>query len=166
MTKDEIKRILDEMGVEYGKDAKLAELETLYASHATESQTHADKAETAAENDSPQAWDGSDDGEQSEEIGHDRAVVSAAHGLNMRDEQNGNVIHVLPRGAECDVLERDGEWCRVLYRAEGWVRSEFRVIGKKVCPEPNRNPCDKGRLHAGHSIAQQCPSAPPLHLFR
>lgn len=40
------------------------------------------------------------------------------------------------------------------------------VIGKKVCPEPNRNPCDKGRLHAGHSIAQQCPSAPPLHLFR
>ena len=41
-----------------------------------------------------------------------------------------------------------------------------RVIGKKVCPEPNRNPCDKGRLHAGHSIAQQCPSAPPLHLFR
>ena len=44
MTKDEIKRILDEMGVEYGKDAKLAELETLYASHATESQTHADKA--------------------------------------------------------------------------------------------------------------------------
>lgn len=56
MTKDEIKRILDEMGVEYGKDAKLAELETLYASHATESQTHADKAETAAENDSPQAW--------------------------------------------------------------------------------------------------------------
>lgn len=42
----------------------------------------------------------------------------------------------------------------------------FRVIGKKVCPEPNRNPCDKGRLHAGHSIAQQCPSAPPLHLFR
>ncbi|MDU5065039.1 MAG: hypothetical protein E6236_07080, partial [Eggerthella sp.] len=31
------------------------------------------------------------------------------------------------------------------------------VIGKKVCPEPNRNPCDKGRLHAGHSIAQQCP---------
>ena len=32
MTKDEIKRILDEMGVEYGKDAKLAELETLYAS--------------------------------------------------------------------------------------------------------------------------------------
>ena len=124
MTKDEIKRILDEMGVEYGKDAKLAELETLYASHATESQTHADKAETAAENDSPQAWDGSDDGEQSEEIGHDRAVVSAAHGLNMRDEQNGNVIHVLPRGAECDVLERDGEWCRVLYRAEGWVRSE------------------------------------------
>ena len=66
MTKDEIKRILDEMGVEYGKDAKLAELETLYASHATESQTHADKAETAAENDSPQAWDGSDDGEQSD----------------------------------------------------------------------------------------------------
>lgn len=43
---------------------------------------------------------------------------------------------------------------------------EARVIGKKVCPEPNRNPCDKGRLHAGHSIAQQCPSAPPLHLFR
>ena len=43
---------------------------------------------------------------------------------------------------------------------------EKRVIGKKVCPEPNRNPCDKGRLHAGHSIAQQCPSAPPLHLFR
>ncbi len=42
----------------------------------------------------------------------------------------------------------------------------FGVIGKKVCPEPNRNPCDKGRLHAGHSIAQQCPSAPPLHLFR
>lgn len=42
----------------------------------------------------------------------------------------------------------------------------LRVIGKKVCPEPNRNPCDKGRLHAGHSIAQQCPSAPPLHLFR
>lgn len=40
------------------------------------------------------------------------------------------------------------------------------VIGKKVCPEPNRNPCDKGRLHAGHSIAQQCPSTPPLHLFR
>ena len=125
MTKDEIKRILDEMGVEYGKDAKLAELETLYASHATESQTHADKVETAAENDSPQAWDGSDDGERSEEIGHDRAVVSAAHGLNMRDEQNGNVIHVLPRGAECDVLERDEEWCRVLYGAEGWVRSEF-----------------------------------------
>ena len=44
--------------------------------------------------------------------------------------------------------------------------SQVRVIGKKVCPEPNRNPCDKGRLHAGHSIAQQCPSAPPLHLFR
>ena len=105
MTKDEIKRVLDDMGVEYGKDAKLAELETLYASHATESQTHADKAETAAENGSPQAWDGSDDGEQSEEI--------------------GNVIHVLPRGAECDVLERDGEWCRVSYKAEGWVRSEF-----------------------------------------
>ena len=39
MTKDEIKRVLDDMGVEYGKDAKLAELETLYASHATESQT-------------------------------------------------------------------------------------------------------------------------------
>lgn len=55
MTKDEIKRVLDDMGVEYGKDAKLAELETLYASHATESQTHADKAETAAENGSPQA---------------------------------------------------------------------------------------------------------------
>lgn len=126
MTKDEIKRILDEMGVEYGKDAKLAELETLYASHATESQTRMPtRPKRAAENDSPQAWDGSDDGEQSEEIGHDRAVVSAAHGLNMRDEQNGNVIHVLPRGAECDVLERDGEWCRVLYRAEGWVRSEF-----------------------------------------
>lgn len=81
MTKDEIKRVLDDMGVEYGKDAKLAELETLYASHATESQTHADKAETAAENGSPQAWDGSDDGEQSEEIGHDRTVVSATHGL-------------------------------------------------------------------------------------
>ncbi|MZK29343.1 SH3 domain-containing protein, partial [Eggerthella sp. BIOML-A4] len=78
-----------------------------------------------AENGSPQAWDGSDDGEQSEEIGHDRTVVSATHGLNMRDEQNGNVIHVLPRGAECDVLERDGEWCRVSYKAEGWVRSEF-----------------------------------------
>lgn len=108
MTKDEIKRILDEMGVEYGKDAKLAELETLYASHATESQTHADKAETAAENDSPQAWDGSDDGEQSEEIGHDRAVVSAAHGLNMRDEQNGNVIHVLPRGAEATCSSATG----------------------------------------------------------
>lgn len=46
------------------------------------------------------------------------------------------------------------------------VKEFFGVIGKKVCPEPNRNPCDKGRLHAGHSIAQQCPSAPPLHLFR
>lgn len=44
--------------------------------------------------------------------------------------------------------------------------TNLRVIGKKVCPEPNRNPCDKGRLHAGHSIAQQCPSTPPLHLFR
>lgn len=47
-----------------------------------------------------------------------------------------------------------------------FVDAMLRVIGKKVCPEPNRNPCDKGRLHAGHSIAQQCPSAPPLHLFR
>ena len=46
------------------------------------------------------------------------------------------------------------------------INPNWRVIGKKVCPEPNRNPCDKGRLHAGHSIAQQCPSAPPLHLFR
>ena len=51
-----------------------------------------------------------------------------------------------------------------LFCAPGCCRAG--VIGKKVCPEPNRNPCDKGRLHAGHSIAQQCPSAPPLHLFR
>ncbi|WP_205068612.1 hypothetical protein, partial [Bacteroides uniformis] len=29
--------------------------------------------------------------------------------------------------------------------------NQYWVIGKKVCPEPNRNPCDKGRLHAGHS---------------
>lgn len=48
----------------------------------------------------------------------------------------------------------------------GELIEHLGVIGKKVCPEPNRNPCDKGRLHAGHSIAQQCPSAPPLHLFR
>jgi len=48
----------------------------------------------------------------------------------------------------------------------GVLETDQGVIGKKVCPEPNRNPCDKGRLHAGHSIAQQCPSAPPLHLFR
>lgn len=54
----------------------------------------------------------------------------------------------------------------LLVVSAGGERSMPWVIGKKVCPEPNRNPCDKGRLHAGHSIAQQCPSAPPLHLFR
>ena len=52
------------------------------------------------------------------------------------------------------------------YSSSFLLTERFGVIGKKVCPEPNRNPCDKGRLHAGHSIAQQCPSAPPLHLFR
>ena len=87
------------MGVEYGKDAKLAELETLYRLGCDRNRRRMPtRPKTAAENDSPQAWDGSDDGEQSEEIGHDRTVVSATHGLNMRDEQNGNVIHVpLPR---------------------------------------------------------------------
>lgn len=73
------------------------------------------------------------------------------------------ILHAVDKSLDritiAEICENAGISRQTFYR-------HFRVIGKKVCPEPNRNPCDKGRLHAGHSIAQQCPSAPPLHLFR
>lgn len=84
-----------------------------------------------------------------EQLSKDRAVIE----LCRRSLVNHFVVRDMD--AALAYMADDVEWL-----------GPFRVIGKKVCPEPNRNPCDKGRLHAGHSIAQQCPSAPPLHLFR
>lgn len=133
MTKDELKLELDALGVEYPKDAKLADLEALYAPYAPPADT-GEAPEPDGPEEQPQAVQGDSEQPQPDAIDADRAVVSAAHGLNLRSEQNGNVIHVLPRGAECDVLERDGEWCRVSYEVDGWVRSEF-LAGAEVAKD-------------------------------
>lgn len=124
MTKDELKTELDALGVDYPKDAKLAELAELYAPYVPAADTGAAPPLDGPEGQPQAAQDG---GEESrpETIDPDRAVVAAEYGLYMRAEPDGSATHVLPGGTECDVLDIDGEWSRVSCRIDGWVRTEF-----------------------------------------
>lgn len=124
MTKDELKLELDALGVEYPKDAKLAELEALYAPYAPPADT-GEAPEPDGPEEQPQAVQGDSEQPHPEATGPDRAVVAAEHGLNVRGAPEGAAIHVLRDGAEVDVLEADGEWSMVSCRVDGWVRSEF-----------------------------------------
>lgn len=117
MTKDELKAELDALGVEYPKNASLADLEGLYAPYST--------ATDAAKGPEGAFQKPRDESVASPTIDPDHAVVAAEHGLNVRTVPNGKVLCVLPDGTECDVLDADGEWSRVSFRFDGWVRSEF-----------------------------------------
>lgn len=124
MTKDELKTELDALGVDYPKDAKLGELEALYAPYAPSTDTGGALDQNEPE-EQPQTPQGGNDEPLTEAIDPDRAVVAAKHGVNMRETPGGTVAHVLPEGAVCDVLEAGNDWSRVSCRVEGWVRTEL-----------------------------------------
>lgn len=53
------------------------------------------------------------------------AVVTATNGkpVRMRTEPGGTVIANLPVGTEVEIVQTDGEWCKI--RADGWMMSKF-----------------------------------------
>lgn len=111
MTNEEMKSMLDDLGVAYPKDAKHAELEALCAaSSPSEGGAAADVAT------------------QPQELpeGPEAPVLQVACGrLNLRDEPGGAIVGEARRGSRVDALEERDGWILVHMTDDVWVRSEF-----------------------------------------
>lgn len=122
MTKDELKLELDALGVEYPKDAKLAELEALYAPYAPSAAPCVDAGDTGGQN-APEA---PEDARLALGAALFEATVGCAR-LNVRDEPGGAIVCELKEGQPVEVLSEgvDG-WSHI--RLDAWARSEFLTI--------------------------------------
>ncbi len=116
MTVDEIKRELDDLGVEYPKDALKAELEQLLAEAAEDAATGPETSEPDPE---------PDPAEPGPEIGPRRRIVATDAGaLNIRCEPGGAVLKVVPDGTELTAIgDPEDGWQRVVI--EAWAKAEF-----------------------------------------
>lgn len=116
MTVDEIKRELDDLGVEYPKDALKAELEQLLAEAAEDAATGPETSEPDPE---------PDPAEPGPEIGPRRRIVATDAGaLNIRCEPGGAVLKVVPDGTELTAIgDPEDDWQRVVI--EAWAKAEF-----------------------------------------
>ena len=118
MTKDEIKRELDALGIDYQKDAKIADLEALYAPYANHgtvdgAAVRGEAGQAAPAEDTPNAES-------------DNRTVSAVTDVNVREDPSmeARVLCVAKQGAVLEIGEGTAEgWTPVVLHA--WVKSEF-----------------------------------------
>lgn len=133
MTKDEIKRELDALGVDYAKESKLAELEALYAPYAPYETPAAVQGAATGEATPPKAAHApaeiaggapaSEPGASVEDTAAPDLRTVACSLLNMRDAADGEVLAVARAGAPVEVIDAVDGWAHVTMDA--WVRGEL-----------------------------------------
>jgi uncharacterized protein YraI len=73
---------------------------------------------------------------EKEEVATQNGVVNASR-LNFREEPDGRVIDVLPRGTEVSVLKVEGNWLRVEARGQtGYVSGRYVTVSKRITLPP------------------------------